>query len=153
MATVPQNVQVFADAVAEATREAIVSLRGESRYVPCDSIPADVRLDEDRRTSGCHVVVSYGGYSRAEHGYGDPYRQTVDRSDNTVTLERWQPAIQDPIVEVTVSAGRTADFAEVIMTATLDGKIHATSDWLRVDGDVEALGAKFATQLLHKRGE
>jgi len=52
-------------------------------YVPCtlDEIPEGVRFDVPGRNQGQIVEVAYGGFSRGEHGAGDPYKRVVDRSE------------------------------------------------------------------------
>lgn len=60
------------------------------RYAPipaCD-VPAGVRFDIPGRNQGQIVEVAYGGWGRAEHGPGDPYRRTIDRSTGRVTYAR-----------------------------------------------------------------
>jgi hypothetical protein len=51
-------------------------------YVVCDAsdIPAGVRFDVPRRLQGQTVEVAYGGFDRAEHDDGDPYKRVTDRS-------------------------------------------------------------------------
>jgi hypothetical protein len=46
-------------------------------YLPCpaSSIPADVRFDVPRRNQGQHDEVAYGGFGRAEHDRGAPYKR------------------------------------------------------------------------------
>lgn len=61
-------------------------------YTPCDSIPSDVRMDVDRRTAGAIVTTSYGGHSRAEHGWGDPYMSIHDASTGNTRRFVWVEA-------------------------------------------------------------
>ena len=63
-------------------------MKTTSEYLPIDSIPRGVRMDIDRSTAGQIVTTSYGGWSRAEHGYGDPYMQERDGSDGSVRSYR-----------------------------------------------------------------
>lgn len=51
-------------------------------YVPCDptTIPAGVRFDVPARCDGQMVEIAYGGFDRAAHDRGDPYKRVHDRS-------------------------------------------------------------------------
>lgn len=50
-------------------------------YVECQEseIPAGVRFDVPRANQGQIVEEAYGGFSRCEHDYGDPYYRYHDR--------------------------------------------------------------------------
>lgn len=56
-----------------------------SKYIPIafGSVPGNVRFDVPRHCQGQIVEVAYGGFSRAEHCEGDPYKRVIDRSTNT----------------------------------------------------------------------
>jgi hypothetical protein len=56
------------------------------RYIECreSDIPAGVRFDVPRRHQGQIVEVAFGGFDRAEHDHGDPYKRITDRSDRSV---------------------------------------------------------------------
>ncbi len=47
-------------------------------------IPEGVRFDVTGPNQGQIVEVAYGGFGRAEHGQGDPYKRVTDKSDRTV---------------------------------------------------------------------
>lgn len=48
-------------------------------------LPEGVRFDVPMRNQGQIVEIAYGGFSRAEHGEGDPYMRVTNRSDNTIS--------------------------------------------------------------------
>lgn len=56
--------------------------------IPESQIPAHVRFDVPGENQGQIVIVSYGGFSRAEHGEGDPYMCIHDQSTRTVDYYR-----------------------------------------------------------------
>lgn len=51
------------------------------RYEPCSErdIPAGVRFDVPRHLQGQMVEIAYGGFDRAGHEAGDPYKRVTDR--------------------------------------------------------------------------
>jgi hypothetical protein len=53
-----------------------------------EEVPNGVRFDVTLHRQGQMVEIAYGGYGRAEHDDGDPYRRIHDRSDGTVTYWR-----------------------------------------------------------------
>lgn len=58
-------------------------------------IPAGVRFDVPGRNQGQVIEVAYGGFNRASHDAGDPYKKVTDRSvpvgrASRVTYYRWQ---------------------------------------------------------------
>ncbi len=57
-----------------------------SKYVriQASEVPAGVRFDVPAHNQGQIVEVAYGGFDRAEHGAGDPYKRVTDRSDRSV---------------------------------------------------------------------
>lgn len=56
--------------------------------IKADEVPEGVRFDVNGRDAGQIVERAYGGFSRAEHGYGDPYMRINDQSTRTVTYYR-----------------------------------------------------------------
>ena len=54
-----------------------------AQYLPCKEteIPKDARFrwDADHYSRGHIVETSWGGWGRAEHGRGDPFKRVVDR--------------------------------------------------------------------------
>lgn len=48
--------------------------------ISAEKVPAKVRFDVPRRCQGQMVEVAYGGFSRGEHGYGDPFMRVTDYS-------------------------------------------------------------------------
>jgi hypothetical protein len=59
-------------------------------YVPCreEDVPDNVRFDVPARHGGHTVEVAYGGFSRAAHDAGDPYKRVHDRSIGGTTYYR-----------------------------------------------------------------
>ncbi len=57
-----------------------------SKYIRISEsqIPEGVRFDVPGPNQGQIVEVAYGGFGRAEHGDGDPYKRVTDRSDRSV---------------------------------------------------------------------
>jgi hypothetical protein len=60
------------------------------RYEECceAAVPASVNFDVTPRNQGQTVEVAYGGFGRAEHDAGDPYKRITDRSTRSVTYYR-----------------------------------------------------------------
>lgn len=60
------------------------------KYIEIDpkQIPNGVRFDVTRRNSGQMVEIAYGGFSRAEHDHGDPYKRVRDASDRSKKFYR-----------------------------------------------------------------
>ncbi len=58
----------------------------KTTYTPIEEsqVPAGVRFDVMRQNQGQIVEVAYGGFDRAEHGNGDPYKRVTDRGDRSV---------------------------------------------------------------------
>lgn len=61
-----------------------------SKYIKCSKseIPGSVRFDVPGPNQGQIVEVAYGGFGRAEHGPGDPYKRVTDLSDRSVEYYR-----------------------------------------------------------------
>lgn len=59
-------------------------------YVRCDlkDIPAGVCFSVPGRNQGQIIEVAYGGFGRAEHDDGDPYKRICDGSDASTTYYR-----------------------------------------------------------------
>ena len=60
------------------------------KYIECASsvVPASIRFDVPRRHDGQIVEIAYGGFDRAAHDEGDPYKRVTDRSDGSVRYYR-----------------------------------------------------------------
>lgn len=52
------------------------------RYVECraEDIPAAVSFTVPRRNGGQMIEVAYGGFGRAEHDAGDPFKRVENRA-------------------------------------------------------------------------
>jgi hypothetical protein len=109
--------------IRRAIQAALDGWTPKSGYLPCDhaDIPANVRFDVSRRTAGNMQQSAYGGFDRAEHGYGDLFLRESDSSDGSVEYYRWH-ALDPTKVAVSVSAriGREPSSWE----ADIDGKIR-----------------------------
>lgn len=59
-------------------------------YKKCElnDVPATVRFDVPRRNQGQMVEIAYGGFERAEHDEGAPFKRVTDRSEQTTTYYR-----------------------------------------------------------------
>ena len=53
-----------------------------TKYTECSErdVPAGVRFDTPRRHQGQAVEVQYGGFERAEHDSGAPWKRIVERA-------------------------------------------------------------------------
>lgn len=62
----------------------------DHNYIRCtlNEIPDGVRFDVTMRNQGQIVEIAYGGFGRAEHDAGDPYKRVTDHSDGSVTYFR-----------------------------------------------------------------
>ncbi len=51
-------------------------------YEPCreKDVPGNVRFDVPERLAGGMVEVAYGGFGRAAHDEGDPYKRVTDHA-------------------------------------------------------------------------
>lgn len=56
--------------------------------IQASEVPRGVRFDVTRRDQGQMVEYAYGGFSRGEHGEGDPYQRVTDRSTGRVQYYR-----------------------------------------------------------------
>mgnify|MGYP001578250302 CR=1 FL=1 len=75
-----------------ATREA----KNMTKYqqVQKHEVPNAVRFDVPLRNQGQIIEIAYGGFGRAEHDDGDPYKRVHDRSDGTITYYRLAKAVR-----------------------------------------------------------
>ncbi len=62
----------------------------KTQYIKIDmsEVPSGVRFDVPRHNQGQIVEIAYGGFDRAEHGNGDPYKRVRDRSDGSIVYYR-----------------------------------------------------------------
>lgn len=65
-------------------------MAGKHEYKPCaeSDVPGNVRFDTPRRWQGQLVERAYGGWSRAEHDVGDPWKRVTDHTTGAVSYFR-----------------------------------------------------------------